>query len=242
MFGFEELETNLQTPADAGKHRGTLQWTCSLLFRMSGKTCQLYEFKRTLNKFSEVDWKKDFPLTFKRKQDYSFTQSSEYKAKMAEIIKNRDWRPTPNKKGTKQYKKWKQTITPTLEAKTQKLFKEHKENMMKFMRETNCDRKKSAELMGISHGYFTNLLYRFKKEDEAFAEEFCSKEICSRSRSEANKKRHMENRLKFLRENKHLILQAYYQNGESDYKAAKALNIEFNTFRRWRARLEEYKV
>ena len=198
--------------------------------------------RRVLDRFPEVDWKKDFPLTFQREQDYSFTQNPEYKAKMAEIIKNREWKPKPNKKGTENYKKWKKTITPTLKSRGLRIRKAHKENIIKHMRATDFDRKKTAELMGVSKLYLDNLIYKFKKEDKAFSDEFCSPEIRCRNVSKANKRRHLENRLKFLRENKHLILQAYHQNGKSDWKASKALNIAFNTFKTWRTRLDEYEV
>ncbi|MDA1237314.1 MAG: hypothetical protein O3A15_00010 [Proteobacteria bacterium] len=198
--------------------------------------------RRALDRFPKVDWKKDFPLTFKRGQDYSFTKTPEYKAKMSKITKDRKWRPPPNKKGTEAYEKWKKSITPTLESKKLKIKKAHKDNIIKFMRETGFNRKKTAELMGISKLYLENLIYRFKKEDEDFSNEFCSPEIRARNVSEAAKKRHLENRINFFKDNKFSILQAYHQNGQSDSKAAKFLNVSLNTFKNWKGYLDENEV
>ena len=197
--------------------------------------------QRALKRFSEVDWKNDYPLTFVREIDRSYQQTEEYKLKMSIANKKRDYTPPPNKKGTKVYEKWKKSITPTLEAKKQKRNDKYKSEMIKFLRQTDHDRAESAKLMGISKGYFEHLVLTFKKLDPDFKKEFCG-EAARIKVIEANKKRFREKRIAFLKENKHLILQAYHQNNECYSYAAKAFNVNPTTFLRWMQDIKKYEV
>jgi hypothetical protein len=83
---------------------------------------------------------------------------------------------------------------------------------------------------------------RFVKEDSEFEKEFWSKEISMRLKEASCRKTRKENRLKFIKENKHLIMQAYYQEGKLDHQAAKIFKVDTRTFKSWREDIEKHEV
>ena len=196
-------------------------------------------FRRALARFKEVDWAKEFPLTYTRTPKRNSMDSPESRAKLSKTLKEMGHRPPPNKKGTKQYKKWLKTITPTLKAKKESLHKRWKERLIQALRENQHKRAETAASLEISAGHLLRLINRFAKEDEGFRKEFRSPEISMRLKRASCLQTQKKTRLKFIRDNKHLILQAYYQNDETDYKAAKILKVDTRTFTRWREEIEE---
>ena len=195
---------------------------------------------RAMRRFPEVDWKKEFPLTYTRPAPNSM-ESAESRNKLSETLRKMGHKPPPNKKGTKQYKKWKKAITATWEAKKEKLYSQWKERVIDALRENDHKRTETAEALGTTNSHLIRLMKRFVEEDPEFEKEFWSPEISMRLKNASCRKTRKENRLKFIKENKHLILQAYYQNEETDYKAAKLFKVDTRTFRRWREEIEQYE-
>jgi len=191
-------------------------------------------FRRALKRFPEVDWKTEFPLTQTRPPAQNSMASPESRAKLAKTLREMGHRPPPNQKGTKQYAKWLNSITPTLKTKKEKLYRGWKERLVGALRENHHKRTETAEALGISVGYMNRLMNRFAKEDHEFEKEFWSPEISLRLKEESCRKTRKKNRLKFIKENKHLIMQAYYQNEQLDHKAAKIFKVDTRTFTRWR--------
>tara|TARA_Y100000593_G_C4040452_1_gene204866 strand:- start:220 stop:477 length:258 start_codon:yes stop_codon:yes gene_type:complete len=83
---------------------------------------------------------------------------------------------------------------------------------------------------------------RFVAEDSKFEKEFWSKEISMRLKEASCRKTRKVNRLKFIKENKHLIMQAYHQEGKVDHKAAKIFKVDTRTFKQWREDIEKHEV
>tara|TARA_R110000824_G_scaffold56513_1_gene154637 strand:+ start:39 stop:545 length:507 start_codon:yes stop_codon:yes gene_type:complete len=165
--------------------------------------------------------------------------SPESRAKLANTLREMGHKPPPNKKGTPQYTKWKKKITATWKAKTEKLYSEWKERLITSLRENDHKRTETAHDLDITPSHLVRLMNRFVAEDPEFKKEFWSPEISMKLKEASCRKTRKKNRLKFIKENKHLILQAYHQNSKLDRKAAKIFNVQTRTFAKWREEVEE---
>ena len=218
------------------KYHGNIQFCADAL--NVHRSC----FRRALGRFPDVDWEREFPLTYTRAPKQNSMDSPQSRAKLANTLREMGHRPPPNKKGTPQYAKWLKAITPTLKTKKEKLYSGWKDRLVTALREHAHKRTETAEALGISVGYMNRLMNRFAKEDSEFEKEFWSPEISLRLKNEACKRTRQQNRLAFIKENKHLILQAYYQYGQEDCKAAKIFKVDTRTFTRWRKEIEQHEV
>ena len=101
-------------------------------------------------------------------------------------------------------------------------------------------RTETAHDLDITPSHLVRLMNRFVAEDPEFKKEFWSPEISMKLKEASCRKTRKKNRLKFIKENKHLILQAYHQNSKLDRKAAKNfLTSQTRTFAKWREEVEE---
>ena len=162
--------------------------------------------------------------------------------KLSKTLKAMGHCPPPNLKGTKQYKKWKKTITVTHRRNKERLAAHWKSKLIPTLRKHQHKRKESAEALGITVSHMVRLMTTICKEDPDFKQEFMAPELSLRLKLESCWKTRKENRLKFIKENKHLILQAYYQNNELDYEASKIFKVDTRTFKRWREDIEQYEM
>ncbi len=210
------------------KYHGNINWAAD------GTKTNRSSFRRALKRFPEVDWKSEFPLTKTRPMPANSMASPESRAKLANTLRDMGHKPPPNKKGSPQYKKWKKKITATWKAKKAKLYGTWKERVIEALRENEHKRTETAEALGITNSHLVRLMKRFVKEDSEFEKEFWSKEISMRLKEASCRKTRKENRLKFIKENKHLIMQAYHQEGKADHKAAKIFKVDTRTFKHWR--------
>jgi len=218
------------------KYHGNINWAAD------GTKTNRSSFRRALKRFPEVDWKKEFPLTKTRPIPANSMDSPEARAKLANTLRKLGHKPPPNKKGTPQYEKWLKAITPTLKTKKEKLYASWKERLIDALRDNNHKRAETAEALGISVGYMNRLMSHFAQEDSDFKKEFWSREIAMRLKKASCRKTRKANRLKFIKENKHLIMQAYYQEDKLDHKAAKIFKVDTRTFKRWREDIEKHEV
>jgi len=199
-------------------------------------------FYRALKRFPEVDWHEEFPLTYQRVPEKNSMACPEARAKLAATLKRIGHRPPLNKKGTPSYKKWKRKITATWSKKQKEIEATWKKKLIRVLRDNDHKRAESAEALGITVPSMTRIISNIAKKDPAFKAEFMYPELSLRLKIASTKKRRHENRLKFLKENKHLILQAYYQNGQSDCAAAKALKMDTRTVTKAREEIEKYEI
>ena len=218
------------------KYHGNIQWAADSL------GIHRSSLRRGLARFTEVDWVKDFPLSRTRVPKQNSMDSPESRAKLSKTLQQMGHKPPPNKKGTPQYKKWLKSITPTLASKKDKLYSEWKERVTNALREHKHKRTETAEALGITNSHLIRLMKRFVKEDPEFEKEFWSKEISMRLKEASCRKTRKANRLKFIKENKHLIMQAYHQNDKLDHKAAKMFEVDTRTFTRWREEMEQHEI
>ena len=199
-------------------------------------------FYRALNRFPEVDWRKDFPLTQKRVPLVNSMHKPGVREKLAATLKKMGHAPPLNRKGSKNYKKWKDGITATWHRKHQENLNQWKPRIIEALRKFDHKRAESAGFLGISIGHLLKLMRVFRKEDPTFTKEFCSADISLRLRKASYKRTLHHKRLDYLKKNKDLILQAYYQNGEMDCKGAKAMRMDTRTFRRCREEIKHYEL
>lgn len=196
-------------------------------------------FRRALFRFPDVDWQKEFPLTYTRPPKRNSMASPESRAKLSNTLREIGHRPPPNKKGTPQYRKWLKTITPTLKSKKEALDADWKSKLTTVLRKHDHKRQESANELGVTISAMVRRMSEIAKEDPEFKEEFLSRELSLRLKEASCKKTRKGNRLKFIKENKHLILQAYHQNNQLDHKAAKIFKVDTRTFTRWRGEIAE---
>jgi hypothetical protein len=238
--GFASLQNERQSAQEVSylkkimkECHGNIQWAADTLG--IGRTA----FYRALRRFPDVDWKSEFPLTKTRPPPHNSMASPESRAKLANTLREMGHKPPPNNKGTLQHKKWKKKIRATWKAKTEKLYSEWKERLITSLRKNGHKRTETAQDVGISVNHLTRLMNRFVKEDPEFKKEFWSPEISMKLKEASCRKTRKKNRLKFIKDNKHLILQAYHQNDKLDHKAAKNFNVQTRTFTKWREEVEK---
>ena len=201
-----------------------------------------HRIRRVLKRFPEVDWDKEFPLTYTRARSRNSMDCPESRAKLSATLRRIGHKPPSNGKGTKYYPKWKKSVDAHWKAKRVKLYSDHKKHITAALREYGHKRKETAESLKISEGHLSRLMSRFAAEDESFKKEFWTPDILMKVKIASTIKTKKENYLSKVKENKHAILQAYYQNGESDYRAAKALDVDTRTVTKAREAIEEYNL
>jgi hypothetical protein len=198
--------------------------------------------RNALKRFPEVDWHKEFPLTRRRVCEKNAMDNPESRAKLSQSLRKIGHKPPPNIKGTEQYKKWRASSDATWKVKKAKLYSDWKKRLAEALRKHNNKRLEASGELGISKPHFSRLLRRFAAEDEEFRKEFYLPEILEKARVEASIKTKRSKYLSNLKRNKHSILQAYYQNGESDCEAGKVLNVGTRTVTKAREDIEKYKL
>jgi hypothetical protein len=199
-------------------------------------------FRRALDRFPEVNWKKEFPLTYTREPICNSMDVPGARKKLAQTLRVMGHKPPPNKKGTKQYKKWKKTITATHRRKKAVREAEWKVKLMTTLRKHNHKRRPSAEELGVTISHMVRLMSAISQKDPQFKAEFLSPELSRRLKKASCRETIKANRVAYLKENKHLILQAYYQNGESDCAAGKILKMDTRTVTKAREEIAEYEL
>jgi hypothetical protein len=199
-------------------------------------------FYRALMRFPKVDWHKEFPLTYVRTPATNSMDKPGAREKLSQTLKAMGHCPPPNRKGTKSYNKWKKKIITTWRKKQRENLDRWKPKLIEALRKFDHKRTESAEMLGISASHMLRLMHIFRSEDRAFNKEFWDPEISMRLKEAACRRTRKETRLNYLKKNKHLILQAYYQNGEADSKAAKVMKMDTRTFTKAREEIEQYEV
>ena len=101
--------------------------------------------------------------------------------------------------------------------KNKELYSGWKERLISALRKHGHKRAETSAELGVTTSHMNRLMNKFAKEDEAFKKEFWSPEISMKLKRAACRKTRRLNRLTFIKENKHLILQAYYQHGKIDH-------------------------
>ena len=194
---------------------------------------------RALKRFNkEVDWKKEYPLTYTRPVPNSMA-CPKARQKLSESLKKSGHKPPPVNKGTPQYKKWKKSITARWDEKSAEILDQWKPKITTALRENDHHRKNSASSLGISVGYMNRLMTQFSDEDPEFYNEFRHPDVIKELRTKSIQKTKAYNQAQFIKENKHTIMQAYYQNDKSDNKACKLFKVSRATFRAWREEIEK---
>tara|TARA_Y100001963_G_scaffold56242_1_gene78650 strand:- start:5777 stop:7039 length:1263 start_codon:yes stop_codon:yes gene_type:complete len=193
---------------------------------------------RALKRFKgDVDWEKEYPLTYTRPVPNTM-ECPKARANLARTLKKIGHRPPPNKRGTPQYKKWKKTISASWKEKSAKMTAEWKNKLIKALRDNHHHRQNTATALGISVGYMNRLMTDFAKEDPEFYKEFRHPDVIQALRTQSIQKTKADKQANFVKENKHVIMQAYYQNDKSDNKACKLFKVCRTTFRAWRESIE----
>ena len=215
-----------------GRCGGNIQYAADI----SGVTRNV--MYRALKRFDDkVEWRKEYPLTYTRPVPNSMACPKARK-KLSESLKKSGHKPPPVTKGTPQYDKWKKTITSTWKKKKAKNLSQWKKKVTEALRENNHHRQNTAASLGISVGYMNELMTRFANEDPAFYQEFRHPDVIQALRTKSIQKAKAKKQANFIKENKHVIMQAYYQNGKSDNKACQLFNVCRVTFRAWREEIE----
>ena len=185
-------------------------------------------FKYYLSKFPEVDWDKEYPLTYMKPKRQNTEAIILGRKKATQTLKSRGHKyfdfKNPNEANNKSMANKRKTWKKNKIDRINKL----KDDFLRVFRENNFHQGKTGEVFEKSVDWVRDMIKGISEIDPAFKKEF--KEKKQSKRLENTLKTREENRLKYLKSIKNELFEAFYQNGEIYSQAAEYLNMNPSTF------------